>query len=319
MVCSVEGGCEEVGGYPRQYKPGCANWWYYRYRSFTPEQEGVYAIIDDAGQDGIWSKTVKTRFGLHDSIFAREIKFLLGKKYISEMKSVEHPTRKMYIKSTLTPSERATGGPWYTDGELDEELIGAVTQLLRGYTIRTTFYQTRIESSKRPKKVINNKNLTPEEVQAKRANGLGPPPTVKIKTEDSTSHSEHVSALTERKRKLASYLPMPSTYQNYPSLDVLTLFVDNSKILKEGTVLTSSDISQLLDIMIYDGNLTKVVSGDRVGYKAQRKALYEEEELGGVLSEVPCGRCPVFDLCEEGGPVGPSNCVYFSKWLEGGY
>jgi DNA-directed RNA polymerase III, subunit C34 len=40
------------------------------------------------------------------------------------------------------------------------------------------------------------------------------------------------------------------------------------------------------------------------------------EPLSNALTEAPCGRCPVFDLCEEGGPVSPSNCVYFTKWLD---
>jgi DNA-directed RNA polymerase III subunit RPC6 len=40
------------------------------------------------------------------------------------------------------------------------------------------------------------------------------------------------------------------------------------------------------------------------------------EATGNGLTETPCGRCPVFDLCEEGGPVSPSNCVYFVQWLD---
>ena len=36
---------------------------------------------------------------------------------------------------------------------------------------------------------------------------------------------------------------------------------------------------------------------------------------GNGLSEVPCGRCPVFNMCEVGGPVNAEECVYFDEWL----
>ena len=41
----------------------------------------------------------------------------------------------------------------------------------------------------------------------------------------------------------------------------------------------------------------------------------EDGGPGNGLSEVPCGRCPVFNLCEVGGPVSAENCVYFEEWL----
>jgi len=44
--------------------------------------------------------------------------------------------------------------------------------------------------------------------------------------------------------------------------------------------------------------------------------IFGMEPPGNGLTEVPCGRCPVFELCEEGGPVSPANCVYFDQWLE---
>jgi len=81
--------------------------------------------------------------------------------------------------------------------------------------------------------------------------------------------------------------------------------------------------------MCFDNRIEKVMGEMDWGYKAKRQTLITEQEEnvgfmppgsgngGGVLSEVPCGRCPVFDLCEEGGPVGPSSCVYFTDWLEG--
>jgi DNA-directed RNA polymerase III subunit RPC6 len=32
---------------------------------------------------------------------------------------------------------------------------------------------------------------------------------------------------------------------------------------------------------------------------------------------MPCGKCPVFSFCQEGGPVNATECVYIEDWLTG--
>jgi DNA-directed RNA polymerase III subunit RPC6 len=36
---------------------------------------------------------------------------------------------------------------------------------------------------------------------------------------------------------------------------------------------------------------------------------------GGGLMDAPCGACPVFEFCKDGGPVNPRECVYYEEWL----
>ena len=79
----------------------------------------VYSVIDEAGADGIWNRTIKNKLNMHEAVVKNCIKYLETKGYIASMKNVEHPNKKMYIKANLRPSDRATGGPWFTDGELD--------------------------------------------------------------------------------------------------------------------------------------------------------------------------------------------------------
>ncbi|KAH7319304.1 RNA polymerase Rpc34 [Rhexocercosporidium sp. MPI-PUGE-AT-0058] len=276
-----------------------------RYRGLTAEQEIVYALIDEAASDGAWSKTIKIKTNLHDSIFQSAIKHLKSRNMISEMKSVEHPTRKMYILSSLRPSERATGGPWFTDGELDEEFINTVIKVLFDYIMKRTFYNSKhnVSPVRQAKKV--HKKMTTEEIKALRDQGLG---ARGVKDE------EPESEMAAKKRKFDNMLPMPAGYQGYPTLNELTLFVENANIFSQ--TLAANDIQQLLDIMCYDDRIDRVINGaEGVSYRALRKSLRDEDDHNSLLSEVPCGRCPVFDLCEEGGPVGPSNCEYFNDWL----
>lgn len=47
----------------------------------------------------------------------------------------QYPTRKLYMLFHLTPSVEMTGGPWFTDHELDTEfikqLLGAVLSFIK--------------------------------------------------------------------------------------------------------------------------------------------------------------------------------------------
>lgn len=284
----------------------------YRYRTLTPEQELVYGLIDEAGDDGIWTKTIKARSNLHDAVFRSAIKHLESKSMISDMKSVEHPTRKMYIKSSIQPSDRATGGPWYSDGELDEEFISTMMSILYEHIKKKTFYHSSSggSSSLKPKQPKKVKKMSAEEAKALRDKGLGPLLKDEFRPEDLEEER------AARRRRVDRYLPMPAGYQAYPTLDELTAYVENSQFTSQ--TLSASEVEQLLEIMCYDGRIEKVVAGpEGQAYRALRMSLKtEEDRLRNVLTEAPCGRCPVFDLCEEGGPVGPSNCEYFKEWLE---
>jgi DNA-directed RNA polymerase III subunit RPC6 len=245
----------------------------------------VYALIDDAGTDGVWSKTIKMKSNLHDSLIRAAIKTLENRHFITDMKSVEHPTRKMYIKANLRPSERATGGPWYTDGELDEEFIETISQVLYGYIKSKSFYTSK-SYGRKPAAVKNGR----------------------VKNEDMEESRRHSNG--------DNLLPLPPGYQGYPTLKELTLFVENSSITS--STLTAEDIQVLLNVLVFDNKVEQVIAGpEGVAYKAVRKTPLEMEEgPRNGLTEAPCGRCPVFDLCEEGGPVGPSNCEYFKQWLD---
>ena len=46
---------------------------------------------------------------------------------------------------------------------------------------------------------------------------------------------------------------------------------------------------------------------------------YKALSFGGAkdsLSVVPCGVCPVFSDCSEGGAISPATCTYMDEWLQ---
>lgn len=282
----------------------------------------VYSLIDESGAEGIWVKNIKNRSGLHDSTARAAIKFLEGKRYIADMKSVEHLNRKMYIKYSQTPSDKATGAPWYTDGELDEEFITIIEACLYKHIFELSYYKpARVAAARKPKKVIKGSidkatatsKPSAGDVQALRDAALNP-----------KAKSENDDERASKRRKEAGdsdrFLHYPPGYQGYPTLNELTLHVENSGLTN--TVLSAEEILQLLDVLCFDKKIerVKVSRTEKEAYKAvDRSAPYiEDDPLKGPsngLTEAPCGRCPVFDLCEEGGPVAPSNCEYFKDWF----
>jgi len=285
----------------------------------------VYSIIDEAGADGIWNRTIKNKLNMHESVVKNCIKYLESKGYITAMKNVEHPNKKMYIKASLRPSERATGGPWFTEGELDTAFIQELEGIVFEYIKTKSAYRG---SQPQPASAPKRGAIVGELRGTKRA-------AADITNDDSTAAPSSRNSKSFR----TVFLPMPAGYKHYPTVAEIAKFIHDTGITNN-TTLGEADIQQLVDVLHYDGLIEPVRVNRRKGYRVTRAMRQDTvpfhkrqkdreagigldqplivgaEPLSNALTEAPCGRCPVFDLCEEGGPVSPSNCVYFTKWLD---
>ncbi|KAG0042794.1 34-kDa subunit of RNA polymerase III (C) [Gryganskiella cystojenkinii] len=87
------------------------------------EEHVVYSTIRASGNEGIWTKHLKSKTNLHETVIKRCLKVLEQKALVKGVKSVKYPTRKLYMLMELTPSEEVTGGPWFTDNELDHDFV----------------------------------------------------------------------------------------------------------------------------------------------------------------------------------------------------
>ena len=312
-----------------------------RYTSL-PNDEAVmvYSIIDEAGADGIWNRTIKNKLNMHEAVVKNCIKFLETKGYIASMKNVEHPNKKMYIKATLRPSERATGGPWFTEGELDTAFISELEGIVFEYIKTKSAYRGSQPhpggaasggATKAPKKGA----VTAGETTARGTKRSA----TEISNDDAPIATGRAANGTSGTKSRAIFLPLPAGYKHYPTVAEIAKFIHDTGITNN-TTLGESDIQQLVDVLSYDGLIERVRVGRRRGYRVARAVKQDTvpfhkrqkereagvgldlplvpgaEPLGSGLTEAPCGRCPVFELCEEGGPVSPSNCVYFLQWLD---
>ncbi|KAJ2466221.1 34-kDa subunit of RNA polymerase III (C), partial [Coemansia sp. RSA 2320] len=94
-----------------------------RLAGLTTDEKLVYKHIENSASDGIWVRTLKQKTNLAPTIITRSLKVLEQRALIKSIKSVKHPTRKLYMLIDISPSSDITGGPWYTDQEMDTDFI----------------------------------------------------------------------------------------------------------------------------------------------------------------------------------------------------
>ncbi|KAH9482618.1 putative DNA-directed RNA polymerase III subunit rpc6 [Psilocybe cubensis] len=97
-------------------------------KGLTGEENLVLSHIKSSGNEGIWTKHLKAKTSLHQTVIERCLKTLTQKRLIKRVPSVQHITRKIYMLEGIEPSISLTGGPWYTDNELDTEFIQNLTE-----------------------------------------------------------------------------------------------------------------------------------------------------------------------------------------------
>ncbi|CAX41258.1 DNA-directed RNA polymerase III subunit, putative [Candida dubliniensis CD36] len=108
--------------------------------SMSDDEAMIYSYIEASGREGIWTKTIKAKTNLHQHIVQKCLKNLENNRYIKSIKSVKHPTRKIYMLYNLQPSIDVTGGPWFTDSELDTEFIETLLEVCWRFIVGKTMY-----------------------------------------------------------------------------------------------------------------------------------------------------------------------------------
>ena len=220
----------------------------------------------------------------------RAIKSLENKNLIKSIKTVKFPNRRTYMLAKLQPSEDVTGGPFHTDGTLDEEFVFQMSHWAEKYIIGRSWWLPPLPD---PISKKSSSKLTQEQAEQLRAE------TLRRKGHGRTRDK--------------AMLPYPAGYNGYPTLAEVTRAINDSGL--SGVTMKESEMKQLLDILSWDGRIERIRGGK--AYRATRLVADEDGvAFGNGLTESPCGRCPVFDLCEEDGPMNAKTCEYFQDWLQ---
>lgn len=295
-----------------------------KYKTLTADEALVYSLIESAGREGIWSRILRSKSGLHMTVMMRCLKILESKSYIKQIKTVKFPNRKTYMLAGLQPSEDVTGGPFYTDGVLDDEFVHQMARWAERYIVGRSWYHRPLDTRHH-----NQQQQQPRDIQksSKRQQ------ISKQKLESKRNSALESSPAPDRQSGDGKQLlPFPPGYTGYPTISEITRAINDSNI--SPVTMKEVEMKQLLDILVWDGRIEKNTYTN--GYKAVRQAALavisgqreaadanggqdtdiDYEGRGSALTEAPCGRCPVLAFCEEGGPVNARSCEYFAEWLE---
>lgn len=290
------------------------------------------------------------RLNAHAKVLERTLKTLEHKGIIRSMKNVKFPNRKMFIVAGLQPSEEVTGGAWFTDQKLDTELLLVVSETIEDFVSHRSWVEVAPQTQPLTDG-SNNKRKTPHD--GFDVKGKGKAKVARLDDNQPRSESPELHRKSKHsKRGPKSYVPQAAGYHGYPTLPDITRYINNSKVTT--SIFPQNAIQELLDIMVYDERLFKMSrptrgdeipdegsedtiemyrcfnspserqkmydvvhmssSVDEVTRKAGRR-LIELEDVGrGGTSEIPCLRCPAFDLCGDGGPVNVITCPYYDEW-----
>ncbi|KAJ3557046.1 hypothetical protein NM688_g1683 [Phlebia brevispora] len=417
-------------------------------KDLSNEEALVLSHIQAAGTEGIWTKHIKAKTELHQTVIDRCLKSLTQKQLVKALKgTVQHPTRKMYILFHLEPSTEVTGGPWYTDKELDTEFIKLLSAACLKFIRDRSFPRSRSGdgqqrllypiSAQPPyptaaqvqsflnKSRITETQLTVEHVEmllnvlvidgeVERVPALGAtlwessfgdededgdsssneeekPKAKKRKRTDehskrkkkrrrtesdsesesdsdeksskkSKSRSKHRSKKRRRhehsdeddsesdedrgehkrkkSKKRKSSKETDSESGSETESDSARRKRSKSKGKKRSSSLVSASDSSASDSETESEPVRRSKSSSKSSKsksKAKKRssspagyvmddsvamegalvyrAVYPERMAHFGLAQAPCGRCPVFDFCKEGGPVNPGECHYYGDWL----
>ncbi|XP_050436349.1 probable DNA-directed RNA polymerase III subunit RPC6 [Adelges cooleyi] len=102
--------------------------------------------------------------------------------------------------------------------------------------------------------------------------------------------------------------PLVKYNSTYATADRVLEFISKTGISK--VRLTVDDISSILDLLVYDGLVTKRVNTDgNVEYRSSKSLVKRN-----ASSFVPCGSCPVIKRCSDANQLNSLNCMHMKNW-----
>ncbi|KAK0255461.1 34-kDa subunit of RNA polymerase III (C) [Friedmanniomyces endolithicus] len=291
-------------------------------QKLSTNERALYEYVEDAHTKGIWMKDLKRRSGIEEGKVQKAMAKLEGARLVKVIRNVRAPAQKTYMLFHLVPSDDVTGGSFFDAGDLDESLIEEVANLIVFHVRMSSWVEQKVPRSK-PQHSIEGEGDT---VAGAESDAKKRKRTADI--EDSAPARKHRSRREDRDM-IMTQLAWPADSHEYPSAANIHDFVTTSDVIRASKAqqLSVAEIQGVIDILVWDDKLERVGSGYRTvrGVSFRPPGFVDEDEEdedgegeGNGLTQAPCGRCPVFDLCGQGGPVNAGNCEYFTEWLRHG-
>lgn len=304
-------------------------------KALDKDERMVYEVIEASHTTGIWLKSIKNKLnGIAQPVVAKITKTLESQRLIKPVKSIKAPAQRVFMLFHLVPSEDVTGNSFFDAGDLDESFRDELLNLIV-FWVRSQSWAEG-ERKRHRRKSSNKKEIVPREdaiVVEEPANEIA------VTGQKRKRPATDIEELSVKPRYQRSHKFDPETdfaqltyragTESYPTAEKIHIFLTSSDAIKatKSASLTVQEVQGCLDVLVWDDKLEKVwnVEDGNWGYRTRRGVTFrqpgqtfdiEENAVGTGLTQAPCGRCPVFDVCRDGGPVNPQTCVYFDAWLQ---
>ncbi|KAK1403086.1 DNA-directed RNA polymerase III subunit RPC6 [Heracleum sosnowskyi] len=220
-------------------------------QSLGDADHNVLNIIKGKEGRGISSGELKKVSNLPTTQFNKSIKTLVARQLIKEVPNIKTSWGKHYMGAEFEPSAELTGGYWYADGKLDQELINSFKKIC---------FQ-----------------ILQQKLKVATAEGV---------------HSFFI------KRKL---------YNGEISRDQIAEILRSMVLDNQIVEVKSTGLEEYHSIPV--GEVCyRCATGGGLGETSKTKT--------GAMVSIPCGVCPNIRLCTPDGVISPTNCVYYTKWLD---
>ena len=77
-------------------------------------------------------------------------------------------------------------------------------------------------------------------------------------------------------------------YQSYPSAPDVQQFITNSGLTP--VELSQQDVEELLQMLVFDGQLERIIQGDKWVYHPTKSPLQSDDFRMDQWTELPCGK-----------------------------
>ena len=304
-------------------------------RGLDRDEFMVYQVIEEAYETGIWIKNIRKKSGIND---AKSMDKLIAKlqrlNLIKSVKNVKAPAQRTYMLYHLAPSDAVTGGSFYDAGDLDQSLVEELSNLIVFHVRKMSWVEDRKKRIKREHSPILIRD------DGDSAAGKAPDATGRRKRKRETAATAQPNDIEDsappRKDRSHKHAHDPETDSGvaqlsypagheYPTAASVHEYVTSGGIVHEvkAASLTVEEIQNILNVLVWDEKLEELNGGYRTVRGVTFKQPGEEDDevgeedkkRGNGLTEAPCGRCPVIDLCGTGELINAASCVYFDQWL----
>lgn len=260
--------------------------------SLEGDERIVYQCIRGADNKGIWTRDLKNKTGLHQTVITKALRVLENRRLIKAVRSVKHATRKVYMLFHLEPSTSITGGPWFNENELDTEFIDVLCKSCYRIVLKLSGQEQQMASldSSNTAGIIALRHL-------------------------------HFPTLSEISKVLLSSGVMSAgvvlTEEDVQMVlerlvfdGVLERFIPPRSVVQQQQQQQQHSSTTVSNQLVDDDDYDEMNAESLYVYRATRSSL-DWSRIGAA----PCGTCPVQHCCGDRGPVTPAKCAYFTQWL----